>query len=48
MDPIEVVARGTGSQLQAQLHRQTALEQEDGLAVLIANPVKDGCNDHGI
>ncbi len=37
-----------GSQPQTQLQRQTALEQEDGLAALIANPVKDGCDDHGV
>lgn len=43
-----VVAGDTGSQLQAQLHRQTALEQEDGLAVFIANPVKDSGDDHGV
>jgi hypothetical protein len=34
--------------LQAQLHRHTTLEQEDGLTVLIANPVKDSGDDHGV
>ncbi len=43
-----VVTGGTCSQLQAQLHCQTALEQEDGLAVLIANPVEYGGDDHGV
>lgn len=43
-----VIVGGTCSQLQTQLHRQTTLQQEDGLAVLIANPVKNSRDNHGV
>jgi len=43
-----VVAGSTRSQLKTQLHCETALQQEDGLAILIANPVKHCGDDHGV
>jgi hypothetical protein len=43
-----VVTGGARSQLQTQLHCQTALEQEDRLAILITNSVKHCGDDHRV
>lgn len=43
-----VIVGGTCTQPQTQLHRQTSLEQEDGLVVLITRPVEYSGDDHGV